>query len=74
MREAYRRYFQSNGAVPQLTTWQLERFFTAYNTGDPVLELTMELLETDFHNLFTDAIIQTLQRHAQKWSLKRHTV
>lgn len=58
VREAYRRYFQSNGAVPQLTTWQLERFFTAYNTGDPVLELTMELLETDFHNLFTDAIIR----------------
>jgi hypothetical protein len=58
VRESYRRYFLANGGIPQLTTWGLERFFSITDTGDPVLELTMELLDSDFKNLFTNAIIK----------------
>jgi hypothetical protein len=65
VRESYRRYFQAEGAIPQIIDWQLERFFTSYDTGDPVLEVTMELLESDFRNVFTQSVLQKYARLAR---------
>jgi len=56
VRELYRKYFRVNGGEPQIITWQYERFYTQYETADDVLDITMSLLESDFRNVFTDAV------------------
>ncbi|MGW9122933.1 hypothetical protein ACWGRV_41195 [Streptomyces sp. NPDC055663] len=52
VRESYGRYWREQGGIPQLITWQLERIFRPYEVVDPILELAMSVLETDFRNAF----------------------
>lgn len=57
VRERYRRYFADLGG-PQVVTWQLERFFMAYETGHRALEVALEVLETDFRNVFSNSLVR----------------
>lgn len=51
VRERYGIYFRSKFPVPNLITWQLDRFYYNYDKlGDPVLEFVMDKLVKDFNN------------------------
>lgn len=57
IRQLYKNHFQQK-PKPQIVTWQYERFFTGYETGDPVIEVVMETLEQDFRNVFSNSLVK----------------
>jgi hypothetical protein len=57
VRDSYRTYFKESERTPQTTTWQLERFFTGNESSDPVIDLVMEVLESDFKNTYSNAVV-----------------
>jgi hypothetical protein len=58
VRECYGNYFRTQQPIPQLITWQLERFFKNYDPHDPVLELVMTIIERDFHNVLNPRLVK----------------
>jgi hypothetical protein len=68
IRWRYKHAFEGSRKAPFLVTWQLERLFTNYdNAQDPVIDLVMTVLESDFRNVTTDA-----QRAAFQLLLKQN--
>ncbi|MER9117120.1 hypothetical protein NKH93_10890 [Mesorhizobium sp. M0954] len=62
VRECYASYFRGTLPVPQLITWQLQRFFFNYDPLDPVLELVMTVLERDFRNVLNPRLVKQFMR------------
>lgn len=58
VRDQYVRYFREKHDIPQLITWQLQRFFTTYDPVDPVLELVMTIIERDFRNVLNPRLVK----------------
>jgi len=58
VRDRYVQYFREKHPIPQLVTWQLQRFFTAYDPVDPVLDLVMTIIERDFRNVLNPRLVK----------------
>jgi hypothetical protein len=58
VRERYVQYFREKHNIPQLVTWQLQRFFTSYDPTDPVLDLVMTIIERDFRNVMRPSLVK----------------
>lgn len=59
VRTQYQSWFAAQAAGrPNLVTWQLDRFFSSYDTGDDVLGLVMEVMDSDFRNVFSHSFVR----------------